>query len=64
MPKYGSKSWMDQAPIVVPRGFKRFWAAIIWTGMGVGYGLLGDGNGLARMEEAIGVKRKGIGRVW
>ena len=27
-------------------------------------GLLGDGNELARMEETIGMKRKGIGRVW
>ena len=55
---------MDLAPIAVPRGFKRFWAAIIWTRMGVGCCLLGDGNGLARMEEAIEVRRKGIGRVW
>ena len=32
--------------------------------MGVGFDLLGDGNGLARMEGAIEVKREGIGRVW
>ena len=53
---------MPQFDFVVPRGFKGFWAAIIWTIMGVGCGLLGDGNGLARMEEASEVKRKGIGR--
>ena len=55
---------MDQAPIVVPRGFKRFWATIIWTGMGVGYGLLGDGNETARRGSEKEAKREGIGRVW
>ena len=55
---------MDQAPIVVPRGFKRFWATIIGTGMGVGFCLLDDGNGSARSGSDDKVKRKGIGRVW
>ena len=60
---FSATDYRQLLSLVVPRGFKRFWATIIWTGMGVGYGLLGGGNGLARMEETIEVKRKGIGRV-
>ena len=55
---------MDQAPIVVPRGFKGFWAAIIWTRMGVGFGLFGDGNEMVRNRNNMGMKEKGIGRIW
>ena len=32
--------------------------------MGVGFGLLGDGNETAKREDDIGMQRKGIGRVW
>ena len=54
---------MDQAPIVVPRGFKGFWEAIIWARIGVGFGLLGDGSGLVRMKEGIEMDKEGIDRV-
>ena len=48
----------------MPRGFKRFWATIIGTGMGVGYCLLDDGNETARSGIEEEMKRKRIGRVW
>ena len=45
-------------------GFYRGLATGIWSEMGVGFGILSNGNELERMEEAIEVERKGIGRVW
>ena len=49
---------MDQAPIVVPRGFKGFQTAIIWTRIGVGIGLLGGLDKTARRNNRNEVKGK------
>ena len=47
------------------RGVVRgFWAAIIWTRIGVGVGLLGELGETARRRNRNEVKRKGIDRVW
>ena len=55
---------MDQAPIVVPRGFSRGLWQQIWSEMEVGFGLLDNGNRAAMKEDNSGRQRKGIGRVW
>ena len=47
------------------RGVLRgFWAAIIWTRIGVGVGLLGELDKTARRRNRSHVKKTGIDRVW
>ena len=47
----------------MPRGFKGFWAAIIWARMGVGSGLLGNGIKEATNGIDMEMKERGIGRI-
>ena len=63
LPKQGSNSWMDQAPIVVPRGFKGVLATEIWSEMGVGFGLLVELGKAARYRNGDKAERRGIGRI-
>ena len=48
----------------MPRGFKGVLAARIWSGMGVGFGLLVELGKAARDGDGDEVKRRGIERVW
>ena len=48
----------------MPRGFKGFWAAIIWARMGVGSGLLGNGIKEATNGIDMEMKERIIGRIW